>query len=229
MTTFYFVRHGESEANAAQRFAGQIDSPLTALGRKQAEAVAEALAGVRFDRVVSSDLSRARDTAQAIARRQDLAVETFPGLREIDMGEAAGRDFEDARKHPDWSPDHGNFLQWPGGESLDQALSRVLRVLDGLMAQSRDATICVVGHGGTTRILISYFLGLLPQLYRDPAKRGANTNITIVHAEPPRTFRVETLYDAGHLERPLSPEEKMPEPGITDPDDAPGAPYSPRP
>ena len=81
-TTFYFVRHGESEANAAQRFAGQTDSPLTDLGRRQAQAVADALAAVRFDRVVSSDLSRARDTALAIARRQGLSVESFRELRD---------------------------------------------------------------------------------------------------------------------------------------------------
>lgn len=217
-TTFYFVRHGESEANAAQRFAGQTDSPLTALGRRQAEAVADALASVRFDRIVASDLSRARDTAEAIGRRQGLAVEAFPELREVDMGEASGRDFEDARKHPDWSPEIGNFLQWPGGESLEQALGRVTAFLDRVLAESPGRTICVVGHGGTTRILVSHFLGLLPKLYRDPTRRGANTNITIVRTDG-RTHRVDSLYEVGHLERPLSPEERMPEPGITDPED----------
>jgi broad specificity phosphatase PhoE len=220
-TTFYFIRHGESEANAAQKFAGQTDSPLTETGRRQAKAVAAALAGVRFDRVVSSDLSRAHHTAVAIAERQGLPVETFRELREVDMGEAAGRDFEDARKHPDWHEEHGNFLQWPGGESLDEALSRVTGVLHRLIAESPGATICVVGHGGTTRILISRFLGTLPRLYRDPAKRGANTNITVVRTDG-RTHRVDSLYESGHLERALSPEERMPEPGITDPEDGAG-------
>ena len=224
-TTFYFVRHGESEANAQQRFAGQTDSPLTDLGRLQAETVARALTAVRFDRIVSSDLSRARDTAVAIARPQGLRVETFRELREVDMGEAAGRDFEDARKHPDWSPEYGNFLQWPGGESLEQAVARMTGLIDRLIHESPGATICVVGHGGTTRILISHFLGLLPRLYRDPTKRGGNTNITIVRTDG-TTHRVDSLYESGHLERPLSPEERMPEPGITDPEDGP-APYSP--
>jgi broad specificity phosphatase PhoE len=225
-TTFYFVRHGESEANAAQRFAGQSDSPLTDLGRRQAEAVAAALGGVHFDRVVSSDLSRARDTAEAIARRHGLAVETFRELREVDMGAAAGRDFEDARTHPDWSPEFARFLQWPEGESLDEALARMTATLDRLIRESPGKTICVVGHGGTTRILVSHFLGLLPRLYRDPSRRGGNTNITVVRTDG-RTHRVDSLYESGHLDRPLSPEERMPEPGITDPDDAP-PPYSPR-
>lgn len=211
-TTLYFVRHGESEANAAGRFAGRTDSPLTELGRRQADIVAGALSGVSFDRVVSSDLSRARDTAAAIARRQGLTIETFPGLREVDMGGAAGRKFEDARQHPGYSPD--GFLRWPGGESLDEALARSTAVLDRIVAESPGDTICVVGHGGITRILVSHFLGLLPKLYRH-ATGSANTNITVVRTDG-TTYRVESLYEAGHLEQPPSPEERMPEPGLTD-------------
>lgn len=212
-TTLYFVRHGESEANAGGRFAGQTDSPLTALGRQQAEAVAAALADVRFDRVVSSDLSRARDTATAIARRQGLDVEAIRELREIDMGEAAGKQFENARQHPDWTPD--GFLRWPGGESLEEALGRALAVLDHLVRESPGRTICIVGHGGVTRILVSQFLGLLPKLYRHPSP-SANTNITVVRTDG-ITYRVDSLYDAGHLDQPPSPEERMPEPGVADP------------
>ena len=214
-TTFYFVRHGESEANAAQRFAGQTDSPLTGLGRKQAAAVADALGTVRFDRVVSSDLSRARDTAAAIAARQGLRVETFRELREISMGESEGMLFEEGRQHPDWRPDH--FLQWPGGESLDQALHRARAILTRIAAESPGKTICVVGHGGITRILLSDFMGLLPKLYRHQVG-ATNTSITVVRTDG-ATYRVDRLYDTGHLERPPSPEERMPEPGITDPED----------
>lgn len=218
-TTLYFVRHGESEANAAGRFAGRTDSPLTALGRRQAEAVADSLAATRFDRVVSSDLSRARDTAAAIARRQGLAVETVEDLREIDMGDAAGRQFEDARQHPDWSPD--GFLQWPGGESLDQALARATAALDRIVRTSPGRTICIVGHGGITRILVSHFLGLLPKLYRH-ATGSANTNITVVRTDG-TSYRIESLYEAGHLPQPPSPEERMPEPGVIEDSGPPGA------
>src|SRR5205807_4759004 len=74
-TTFYFVRHGESEGNAAHVFTGQTDSPLTARGRQQAAIVADELAKVKFDRIASGELSRTRDPAQVIARRQTLPVE----------------------------------------------------------------------------------------------------------------------------------------------------------
>lgn len=195
-TTLYLVRHGESEANAAGTFAGQHDSPLTELGRRQAEIVAEALKDVPFDRIVSSDLSRARDTAEAIARRHGRRVETFRDLREIDVGAAEGKKIEDARQRPDWTPD--SFTQWPGGESLDAALARVRARVDRLVSEGPGTRICIVGHGGTTRILVSHYLGLLPKLYRHPTP-SANTNITVVHADG-ATYRVESLFEATHLD-----------------------------
>lgn len=189
------MRHGESEANAGGYFAGQTDSPLTELGRRQAEIVADTLAKLRFDRVASSDLSRARDTAAVIARRHGVELEVFPELREINAGEAQGMKFEDARQRPDWTPE--DFVQWPGGESLDEALERTTTIIDRLVAESPGKRICIVGHGGTTRILVSHFLGLLPKLYRHPTP-SANTNITVVHTDG-ITYRVEALFEAGHL------------------------------
>ena len=192
-TTLYFVRHGESEANAARLFTGHLDSPLTETGRRQAVAVADALAGVRVDRVVSSDLSRALHTAGEIAARHGLPVETDQALREIDLGEMAGRSFDDARAHPDWNED--GFVQWPGGESLDAVFERAFAVVQRIVAESPGQTVVIVGHGGVTRILVSHFLGLLPKLERT---RAANTNITRVTADR-GTFRVEQLFDGSHL------------------------------
>ncbi|MGH2450136.1 MAG: histidine phosphatase family protein [Candidatus Limnocylindria bacterium] len=192
--TLYLVRHGESEANAARIFAGQRDSPLTERGRRQAEAVAETLAPIRFDRVVSSDLSRCRDTAEAIARRQGRAVEVFPELREIDVGTAAGQPFDELKGLPTWTD--GAFVQWPGGESLEQVLTRVTAVIDRIVSGSPGQTVCVVGHGGVTRILVSHYLGLLPELDRSPA---TNTNITVISTDG-LTYRVHRLFGADHLD-----------------------------
>lgn len=194
-TTLYLVRHGESEANAAQRYAGQTDSPLTERGRKQARAVAAALRAVRFDRVISSDLSRARETAEIIAGEHGLAVEVFPELREIHVGEAAGRAIEDAKQRFDWGP--SAFIQWPGGESLEEVRDRVVSALERIVAASPGKTICVVGHGGVTRILISHVMGLLPSLYQHHSPT-ANTNVTVLRTDG-ITYRVESLFQAPHL------------------------------
>jgi len=192
-TTFYFVRHGESEGNAAGRFTGQTDSPLTARGRQQAQAIADELASVRFDRIVSSDLSRTRDTAEAIAKRQGLEVEVLPELREIDVGERTGKPFDEVRGLPNWTDD--GFVAWPGGETLDRVITRVLGVIERLVRESPGKTILIVGHGGVNRILLSHFLGILPKLDRT---RAPNTNISVVHTDG-KTHTVERLFAADHV------------------------------
>ncbi len=200
-TTFYFVRHGESEGNAARVFTGQTDSPLTERGRQQAEAVADELANVKFDRIVSSDLSRTRDTADVIAKRHGMRVEVVPELREIDVGDRTGKTFDETRGLPNWNDD--GFVAWPGGETLDQVVARTLGAIERLTRESPGKTILVVGHGGVNRILLSHFLGILPKLDRTPA---TNTNVSVVHTDG-RTHTVERLFAADHMsnaERPTT-------------------------
>lgn len=195
-TVLYLVRHGESEANAAGVFAGQSDSPLTARGREQAAAVAAALGGVAIDRVVSSDLSRARDTATAIAKVHGLPVEIHPELREIDVGDATGKHWDDGSLRPSaLTADSDEFVHWPGGETLQQALDRSLSCFDRLVHDHPGEHLVVVGHGGVTRILVSHFLGILPRLERSPA---TNTNVTIVRFVDGR-YSVEQLFGDAHL------------------------------
>lgn len=195
-TTFYLVRHGESEGNAARIFTGQTDSPLTARGRQQAETVAKELAAVKFDRIVSSDLSRTRDTARVIAERHGMQVEILPELREIDVGDRTGTPFDEVRGLPSWTDD--GFVAWPGGETLDQVLARTLGAIDRLTKESPGKTILIVGHGGVNRILLSHFLGILPRLDRTPA---GNTNISVVHTDG-KTHTVERLFATDHVSRP---------------------------
>lgn len=186
--TLYFVRHGESEANAARRFAGRTDSPLTERGRAQAKAVAEALAKVHFDRIVSSPLSRCRDTALVIAQRHQLPVDLEPDLVEIDVGERTGSPFDEVRGLPEWRDD--GFVAWPRGETLEEVLDRAHRAIARIAAANAGQRVLVVGHGGVTRILMSHFLGLLPQLDRSPA---TNTNLSVVVTDGV-THQVERLF-----------------------------------
>ena len=191
--TLYLVRHGESEANAARRFAGRSDSPLTERGRRQAEAVAEILAGIHFDRIVSSPLSRCRDTALVIARRQKLPVDLEPDLMEIDVGEKTGVPFDEVRGLPEWNDD--DFVAWPRGETLEQVLTRAHGAITRIARDNAGQCVLIVGHGGVTRILMSHFLGLLPRLDRGVA---TNTNISVVVSDGV-THRVERLFTDAHL------------------------------
>jgi broad specificity phosphatase PhoE len=192
-TTFYLVRHGESEANAAHRFSGRLDSPLTEVGRRQAEALAGVLGDVAFDRIVATPLSRSLDTALAVARRRKMPVDVERDLVEIDVGEATGKAFDEIRGVPQWRDD--GFVSWPGGETLEQVLERGLRAMRRLARQTDGGTILVIGHGGVTRILVSHFLGVLPKLDRSPA---TNTNVTEVSFDG-EGGRVVRLFESAHV------------------------------
>ena len=193
--TFYLVRHGESEANAAHRFSGRTDSPLTERGRAQAIALVDALQGIAFDRIVATPLSRSLDTALVIARARRMPVDVVTDLVEIDVGEKTGVPFDEVRGIPQWRDD--GFVAWPGGETLEQVLERSLRALRRLATETPGRTILVIGHGGVTRILASHFLGLLPKLDRSPA---TNTNMTVLVSDG-ETGRVERLFASDHIAR----------------------------
>jgi len=193
-TTFYFVRHGESEANAAGRFAGRSDSPLTERGRRQAEVVADTLARTKFDRIVATPLHRSLDTAQVIAKRMGMPVEIEPDLIEIDVGDMTGAAWDEVAALPNWRDD--GFVAWPNGETLDEVLARSLRGLGRLARETPGGTVLVVGHGGVTRILVSHFLGILPRLDRSPAH---NTNLTVLVFDGD-TGRLEKVHESSHIE-----------------------------
>jgi probable phosphoglycerate mutase len=195
-TTFFFVRHGESEANAAHRFSGRQDSPLTARGRQQAEIVASILDDVPFDRIVATPLSRSLDTALVIGRRRKMPVDVVSDLIEIDVGDRTGTTFDEVRGLPEWKDD--GFVAWPKGESLDQILERSLRALRAIHKDTAGGTVLVVGHGGVTRILASHFLGILPKLDRSPA---TNTNVTVIVTDG-ESGRVERLFESTHVADP---------------------------
>lgn len=190
------VRHGESAANRQRVFAGQSDSPLTAAGRAQAEAVADALAREPIARVIASDLSRARDTAEAIARRHGLPVETARALREWDVGELVGLDREATqRRYGDVRPFFEPGSRVPGGESFEEVVARVTAFVDALVPASLGRTVCLVAHGMTNRIIAAHFMGTLPHV---GGHNSANTNITIVESDG-AAHRIEKLFDDAHV------------------------------
>ena len=191
-----FVRHGESEANRKRVFAGQSDSPLTAAGRQQAAALAEALAAEPIARVISSDLSRARDTAAAVAMRHGVGVETTAALREWDVGELVGLDrAATERRYGDVRRYFEPGSRVPGGESFEEVVARVVGFVDALVPASLGRTVCLVAHGMTNRIIAAHFMGTLPHV---AGHNSANTNITVVETDG-RTHRVVRLFDDAHV------------------------------
>lgn len=143
----FFVRHGESEANFHKRFAGQSDVPLTEKGRAQAEAIRPILADISFDKVYSSDLSRAHDTQKLALPGYE--AETTKLIREIDVGNLVGKSIaEIAAAHGGVSPTArtGDYTPF-GGENWKMMDVRVAGFLKMLEQQSYE-TVAVFAHRG---------------------------------------------------------------------------------
>ncbi|CAN5493284.1 histidine phosphatase family protein [soil metagenome] len=154
------VRHGETEWNATKRAQGQADVPLNHLGRLQAQEAAAQLDGVNLAGVYSSDLSRAVDTAEPIARLQGLEVVTDPAFREIDQGEWEGLPLDEIRSRwPDlWGPAR-HYVQRPGGESPEQVQKRALEGVARVIERHPRESVAIVSHGGTIRWIAAHALG----------------------------------------------------------------------
>ena len=164
VASLILLRHGQTDYNAEGRFQGQADIPLNELGRSQARAAAEALAGSGIDRIVSSDLARAYETAQALAARTGAGLEADPLLREISVGEWQGRTrSEIAEIWPDqlaaWQS--GVDMRPPGGESRRESSARVVAAIREIVAGAgAEETLAVVAHGAVLRGAAEELLGL---------------------------------------------------------------------
>jgi broad specificity phosphatase PhoE len=165
-TRAFVIRHGETEWSRGRRFAGSRDIPLSDAGRRQSEAVAEALAGTHIAAVYASPLERARTAAETIAKPHRLPVTVEPDLREMAFGpwEGLTRD-EVAARDPDryavWqSAPHQMVL--PGADRLRDVAVRVAAVVHELRAVHADETIVIVAHAVVVRLIVLGALGLGP-------------------------------------------------------------------
>ena len=151
-TRIIAIRHGETDWNVATRIQGQLDIALNDAGRRQARRLADALAGEGLDAVYSSDLARARETAQAVAGKSGLELSTDSGLRERGFGVFEGLTFaEIEQRYPDdarrWRQRDAHFGPG-GGETLSAFFDRVVASVAALAARHRGQHIAVVAHGG---------------------------------------------------------------------------------
>jgi glucosyl-3-phosphoglycerate phosphatase len=167
MARVVLLRHGQTDYNVAGRMQGHIDSKLTETGISQAASVAPEIARLIPDRVISSDLSRAVDTADVVGAACGLPVKLDARLRETHLGEWQGRtvgEIEDGwpgaiatwRSDPAWAP--------PGGESRIDVVRRSLPVVeeldDELASTVPDITVVLVAHGGLIAGLVCGLLAL---------------------------------------------------------------------
>lgn len=151
MTQFCLVRHGQTNWNIEGRYQGQSDVPLNENGRAQAKSLAKELKGQTFAAIYSSDLTRARETAEYIANGLGLPVQIEPRLREINQGEWEGVLVEDikARYAEIWSQRTVDpaSVRPPGGETVGEVAERVYVALDDIARLFPTGRVLIVSHG----------------------------------------------------------------------------------
>jgi 2,3-bisphosphoglycerate-dependent phosphoglycerate mutase len=151
-TRIIAIRHGQTAWNAEMRMQGQLDTALDALGRWQAQQLAQALAHEPIDAIVASDLSRAMDTASPLAEARGLRVQRERGLRERCFGNFEGFTYADIARHwPDetarWRARDPTFAP-ERGESLTAFYERCIAVAERLAGEHAGRAIVWVTHGG---------------------------------------------------------------------------------
>jgi len=203
-TRVLLIRHGQSQGNAEGRFGGHTQTPLSALGYDQAEATARALSNETFQAIYASDLLRAVQTAEPLARLTGLPINQTNAFRERSVGVMEGLTFEEAAAaHPE---QYAALLRRDfehvilGGESYRQMLDRAAKELDEAIERHRGGRIAVFSHTGTICILALHLMGALDA----PALRPvwittANCSITRFDLRADSYVRVLAVNDTRHL------------------------------
>jgi len=185
ITTLYLIRHGETEGGEVRRYKGSIDVPLSANGIDQMRRVSQRIAADTILKALySSDLVRAKKSAEIIGEPHGLRAEVIPGLRERSFGIWEGMSFDEIReKHPlEFEAWAGNPLEFSpmGGETTLEVSARCMEALNSLLNDHRGEPIAVVSHGGIIRIILCHMLGMpLGNIFRIDQDYGALNVIEI--------------------------------------------------
>ena len=227
VTTVILLRHGRSTANTSGVLAGRTPGiNLDDTGRSQASGIAERLADVAVDRIVSSPLERCQQTLAPLAAATGLTVEVDDRLAEVDYGDWSGRPLRELATEPLWRTvqHHASATVFPGGESLAGVSARAVEAVrallvppaellapsvpaDGSEAAGGDAvdgaakgpisrTVLICSHGDVIKALLADALGL----HLDSFQRivVAPASLSVIRYTPLRPF-VERINDTGDL------------------------------
>ena len=165
--TLILIRHGLTDWNEQGRLLGRTHVPLNASGRAQAEAVAHALRDENVQAVLASPLRRAQETAEPIARRLGLTVETECDLDEVWLGRWAGKTWQEIYDDPDARCFVNDALHVSDAfEPAARIRERVLRLAERLQHTHPGHTLVLVSHGDPLRVLVSHYLSMPLGSYR---------------------------------------------------------------
>jgi probable phosphoglycerate mutase len=170
MAQIILIRHGQTDWNVVGRYQGQADPPLNELGLEQAHLLAEELESIPLDRLISSPLKRAFQTAQVISDHLHIPLQTDPRLMEIHQGDWQTRLRSEIESlYPklfrSWEAEPWQVTP-PGGESLRQVQKRVYRAINDIQSRWTDQVIGIVAHRIPIALLKMRYQGLDPDIIR---------------------------------------------------------------
>lgn len=202
-TRFIIIRHGQSEANLSNYFAGNIDTPLTDLGRKQGKCTAEFLENEKIDVVYSSDLSRAYETALFTAEKHGLPVIKHKGLREIYAGLWEGNEYsvireKYAEQYNLWITNIG-LTHCNGGESVEEVGNRVYTAIKEIAEANLGKNVCVGCHALALRAFVAKILNIALKDIHTKLPWVNNASVTYIDYEDGKFTLIEYGMDK-HLE-----------------------------
>ena len=206
MTQIILARHGNTSWNKDKIFQGSKDVPLDDLGREEAWAVAKWLQDETIHVVYTSPLSRARDTAIAIARHHDLKVLDLPGLADLSYGDWDGVPLKEVKvKYA------GLYHQWetapqtvrfPNGETLAVLRTRALAAVEEVVQRHPDRTVLLMAHRAVNKVLIAAFIGQdNSNFWRIAQDTTAINRFHLVEdgRRVGKTWYITSINDTGHL------------------------------
>lgn len=179
ISNIYLARHGQTEYNRCNQIQGRgIDISLNNTGRRQARAIANHLNGIGLSVILSSSLKRSYETAQIIAEKRKLTVQSYHELDEMDFGELEGKPIADIKSEleqlqENWRSGNLQFKS-PQGESPQTVYDRAARCAKAIINKQHDTNLLFVLHGRLIRILVSGWLNYgLTEMHRVPHTNGA--------------------------------------------------------
>jgi len=203
-TKLCLVRHGETAWNAQHRVQGQLDVPLNAIGQAQALAASKVLSLEKFDAIYSSDLARARQTAQPVASflakeillEKDLRERHYGIFERLTYAEVKVRYPEDYARFAAHDPEYA----FRTGESLKDFSARSIAVVSRLVKEHTGQSILVFTHGGVLDMLYRFISGLPLSAPRDFGIPNAGLNRVQL---APSGWQIRAWADVAHLENAL--------------------------
>lgn len=205
MQQIFLVRHGETQWNAERRLQGQSNSPLTEQGQQQAKRVGERVAAYGITHIISSDLGRAKQTAEIIAEFTGCPVSTDPRLRELNMGVLETRKLAElTAEEEQWRHSLINGSpqgRIPGGETMAEAAERMHQALNACRELPAGSRVLLVSHGMALGTLINTLLGLPAWAERRIRLRNGSLSRVDYQQSPwlADGWIVETAGDVSHL------------------------------